>query len=155
MPVDFSKKGKPILQMPSGISFVLTHMEAGNVQPDKWKWVHVTGLTKDIEMTVKKKGAKSREILGKETPRDIVPLDLAKLKTSIISTKNKNKYAKVFKKYTKDGFIHKADLEKLYRDLKDIDDEVSMTEDHDLVERIDVILTEKKPINKKEGDYEI
>jgi len=145
MDVKFSAKGVPMLQMPSGILFRFMHIDPKE-DPDKWKWIHVTGNRTEIMMAVKRKGKKSQEVMGSEVTRDIVTTDLTKLDTRIMPAKVKNKYAKVFKKYSKDGWMHRDNLNNLYKDLLKVDAEVKpiLESFYSIVERIETMLVDSK-----------
>ncbi len=56
--------------------------------------------------------------IAKGTDRDMVPMTLDKLKTSILPLKERNKLKKVLSKYAKDGYILKSDVERLYNDMQ-------------------------------------
>jgi hypothetical protein len=96
MSLTYTSKGNPVMKIGK---FQLSFTSTDNSK-DKWKWVVVS--------------------TGNE--RDIAPLTLLGLKAKVVPAKLKNRMKKFFKKYSKDGYIHKDSIDKLYKDLKIMDE---------------------------------
>jgi len=129
--VAFSTKGKPNFTI-GPYKFILT-----NTLPDeteKFNWVHVTGEPQEKKLVMKKKGKKVATTYATETGRMVVPPTLDGMKKKVMPIKTKNKFAKVFKKYIKDGWIHKSDVKSLHSELLKLGE--------DVVEKIDLIIGE-------------
>jgi len=93
--ITYSSKGTPVMKLGEyQVSFINTD----NKSMDKWKWV----------------------MISKGGLKDIVPINLEKLKTKIVPLKVRNRLKKVLSKYGKDGFIHKNNLETIHSELQTI-----------------------------------
>ena len=92
MSLTYTAKGTPVMKI-GKFQLSLTSTDGSS---DKWKWLSVSN--------------------GKN--KDIAPLTLLGLKQKVVPLKTRYKMQKVLKKYIKDGYIYKKDVDKLYNDLK-------------------------------------
>jgi len=136
--VQYTSKGNPYFTV-AGYRLALTSTDPK--EKDKWKWINIVAPEKKIEIAVKKKGKKTmRTISSHDIQRDIVAVDMTGIKTKLMSAGLKNKIAKVMKKYVRDGYIHRENIEAIYKDLQKISESAHIK--NDVVERIELVLDE-------------
>jgi len=97
--LEFTSKGTPVMKI-GKFQLSLTSTD-GNIE--KWKWLSISN--------------------GKN--KDIVPFTLLGLKQKVVPLKLRYKMQKVFEVYAKEGYIYKKDIEKLYNDLRIMDESIT------------------------------
>jgi len=98
MSLTYTNKGTPVMKI-GKFQITLTSTDGNK---DKWKWISVSSNGK----------------------KDIAPLTLLGLKQKVVPLKMRYKMQKILKKYVKDGFILKKDVEQLHNDLMIIDESI-------------------------------
>ena len=131
----FTKEGKPILKM-GDFEFVLTSVDSKKVAAGEYnKIMVVKHYTEDeTPKSAKSKGKKkafSSAVSHEKKQSEITDIDLKGLGTDKMSTKDRNKLSKVFKKYIENGVIKKDKAEELQKELASF-----KLEENDILNRI-------------------
>lgn len=124
--INWKKSGGPYFNI-AGYTFSLLNLTDAHlnvtgksVETDKWSHVHIVTPKREQVIRSKGKGKKaSSTVVYTGQDRDVLEVgSMTGMKTKMYDSNDKKNIVRIFKKYSKDNYIHKKDVEKLYNELE-------------------------------------